>query len=95
MPAFGASANRWGRALVSARAGPERQGRAMGALSVVEGLTSITAPLIAAFLFYGFSGEGAWLAFPGAPFLAGSLVYLFAAAAVRSVPATALIRAEA
>lgn len=92
--AFGAIANPSVRALVSARAGPERQGRAMGALSVVEGLTSITAPLIAAFLFYGFSGDGAWLAFPGAPFLAGALVYLFAAAAVRSVPAAALIRAD-
>lgn len=93
--AFGGIANPSVRALVSARAGPERQGRAMGALSVVEGLTSITAPLIAAFLFYSCSGEGAWLAFPGAPFLAGSVVYLFAAAAVRSVPPAALIRAEA
>ncbi len=91
--AFGGLANPSVRALVSARAGPERQGRAMGAMSVVEGLTSITAPLFAAGLFWAFSGPG-HPHFPGAPFLVGTFVYLLAALAVRSVPASALIRAE-
>ena len=94
LQAFGAIANPSVRALVSARAGPEHQGRAMGALSVVEGLTSVTVPLLAAFLFYSFSGEHPALHLPGAPFLAGALVYVGAAFAVRSIPASALIRTE-
>ena len=39
--ALGGLANPSVRALISIRAGPERQGRVMGALSAVEGLTAI------------------------------------------------------
>ena len=65
------------RALVSAQAGPERQGRTMGALSVVEGLTAIAGPLIASLLFVRLTAL---------PFLAAAALFLVAFAAVRRLP---------
>jgi DHA1 family tetracycline resistance protein-like MFS transporter len=83
--AFGAMAYPSLRALISARAGPLRQGRAMGALSSVEGLTAIFGPLFASMLFLQFAGSAAAPNFPGAPFLAGAGVYFIALVAVRGV----------
>ncbi len=82
--AFGGLANPSIRALISVRAGPERQGRVMGALSSVEGLTAIASPVVASTLFRLFSGPDALAQFPGMPFLAVSLLFLGAVAAVRA-----------
>jgi DHA1 family tetracycline resistance protein-like MFS transporter len=79
------------RALVSIRAGPERQGRVMGALSAVEGLTAIVSPLVASTLFRLFAGPGAIAQFAGAPFLATALVFLGAFFAVRSAHAVGMV----
>jgi DHA1 family tetracycline resistance protein-like MFS transporter len=70
------------RAMVSARAGPERQGQVMGSLSAVEGLTAILTPLVAASLLRAFSGPGAVAVLPGAPFLGSAVVFLVAMSAV-------------
>lgn len=70
------------RSMVSVRAGPERQGRVMGALSAVEGLTAIVTPLVAAGLLRLFSGSGATVILPGAPFLGSAIVFLVAMLAV-------------
>jgi DHA1 family tetracycline resistance protein-like MFS transporter len=75
------------RALVSARAGPLRQGRAMAALTSVEGLTAIVGPLFASGLFAEFTGTAGAPYFPGAPFLAGVGVYFIALVAIRSIRA--------
>ncbi len=81
--ALGGLANPAIRALISIRAGPERQGRVMGALSSVEGLTAIVSPIVASTLFRLFSGPEALAHFPGMPFLATALLFLGAVAAVR------------
>ncbi len=83
LQAFGAVAQPSVRAILSAAAGPERQGRMMGALSTVEGLTAIASPVAASFLFSHFSGPSALLGLPGAPFLAASVAYVVALLAVR------------
>ena len=80
---MGAVANPAVRALFSAHAGPSRQGHMMGCLSVVEGLTAIGSPLLAAALFSRFAAPSAAFHFPGAPFLTASLVFLVAAFAMR------------
>lgn len=93
LQACGNIANPAVRALISGRAGPERQGRVMGALSSVEGLTAIFSPLVASVLFNRFSGPAAWVDFPGLPFLVGALAYLGALFAVRHA-ASVTARAE-
>jgi DHA1 family tetracycline resistance protein-like MFS transporter len=82
---LGQVANPAVRALVSSRAGPERQGRTMGALSVIEGLTAIGSPVIASGLFSVFAAPNAPLHFPGAPFIAAACSYLLAIMAVRGI----------
>jgi len=82
--AFGGLANPSVRAMVSMRAGPERQGRVMGALSSVEGVTAIISPVVAAVLFRSFAGAQALADLPGMPFLGAALIYLLAAATVRT-----------
>lgn len=81
--AFGNLANPAVRALISQAAGPQRQGRVMGALSSVEGLTAIVSPIVAATLFSYFAGPGAWADLPGLPFLVGAAFYLGAIVAIR------------
>jgi DHA1 family tetracycline resistance protein-like MFS transporter len=78
---FGTLANPALRSMLSARAGPERQGAIMGALTAVEGLTAIVSPLIASALFQHFAGPLAWIDFPGAPFLAAACAFVLASAA--------------
>ena len=88
LQAVGGLANPAVRALISVRAGPERQGRVMGALSSVEGLTAIASPLVASTLFRLFSGPGAWAQLPGMPFLATALLFVVATTAVRVAKVT-------
>jgi DHA1 family tetracycline resistance protein-like MFS transporter len=86
LQAFGGLANPTIRALVSVRAGPDRQGRIMGALSSVEGLTAIASPILASTLFRLFAGPGAFAEISGMPFLATALLFLAAMLAIRVAP---------
>lgn len=69
------------RALLSANAGPDRQGEMQGGLSSIEGLTAIVSPMLAGLVFATAVSAGgpAW---GGAPFLAGCVTYLIAALAL-------------
>jgi MFS transporter, DHA1 family, tetracycline resistance protein len=69
------------QAMVSMRAGPDRQGEVQGALASLQGLTAIASPLIAGWLFGAFAPLG----LPGAPFLLAAATYLLAFAAVRGL----------
>jgi DHA1 family tetracycline resistance protein-like MFS transporter len=73
------------RAMVSLRVGPERQGQAFGALSVVEGLTAIASPILASALFFTFARPAAVPHLPGAPFLLAAAGFLVAFASVRGL----------
>lgn len=73
------------RAMVSMRVGPQRQGRAFGALSVVEGLTAIASPMLASALFSVFARPDAVPHLPGAPFLLAAVAFLGAFAAVHGL----------
>ncbi|MBV9783296.1 MAG: MFS transporter [Acidisphaera sp.] len=75
----GSMANPAVNALLSARAGPDRQGAMQGALAGMQGLTAIASPLVAATLFARFAGAG----LPGAPFLLAACMFLFALLLVR------------
>jgi DHA1 family tetracycline resistance protein-like MFS transporter len=78
--------------MVSASAAPDRQGETQGALSSVQGLTAIGSPLIASWVFSTFTGMGAIVSLPGAPFVVSALVYGLAIWAVSGVrPAPALL----
>jgi DHA1 family tetracycline resistance protein-like MFS transporter len=76
--------------MVSAAAPADRQGETQGALSSVQGLTAIVSPLVASHVFALFTGEGAPVLLPGAPFLVSVLAYglvIWAVAGVRPAPA--------
>ena len=79
--ALGGIANPAVRAMASNAAGPERQGRVMGALSVVEGATAIVSPILIAALFGAAVSATTWH-LPGAPFLVAATLYVVSAAAV-------------
>ncbi|MBV8094156.1 MAG: TCR/Tet family MFS transporter [Acetobacteraceae bacterium] len=83
--ALGAVANPAMRALISIRAGPDRQGEIQGALSSVEGVTAIISPVVASSLFGAFSAPGARPYMPGAGFYAAAALYLAALGCVRGV----------
>jgi DHA1 family tetracycline resistance protein-like MFS transporter len=65
------------RSLMSARAGPNRQGEMQGGLSSVEGLTAIVSPVLAGAIFAWATAAGGadW---GGAPFLLGTAAYVAA-----------------
>jgi DHA1 family tetracycline resistance protein-like MFS transporter len=87
--AGGAIANPAVQGMVSANASADRQGETQGALSSVQGLTAIASPLVAGFLFSTFTGAGAAVLFPGAPFVASAVSYcvaIWAVAGMRPVP---------
>ncbi len=86
LQAFGAISGPAVQAMISVRAGPDRQGEAQGALASLQGLTAIVSPLVAGWLFGAFTRPGALLHFPGAPFLASSLAYGVAMLAVLGLP---------
>jgi DHA1 family tetracycline resistance protein-like MFS transporter len=77
--ACGAFGNAAVQAMVSASAGPDRQGETQGALSSLTGLTAIVSPLVATSLFSAFTHAGAPVVFPGAPFVASALAVLVGA----------------
>ncbi len=65
------------RAMVSSMATANRQGEAQGALSAMEGVAAIVAPLVAGEIFVHFSTH-AFFYLPGAPFLLTAAVSLLA-----------------
>ncbi|MEE3503341.1 MFS transporter [Acidiphilium acidophilum] len=65
---LGSIANPAIRSMISRALPPDQQGRMAGALSSIEGLTAIAAPLTGAFVFDLFSRHTAWR-LPGAPFV--------------------------
>jgi MFS transporter, DHA1 family, tetracycline resistance protein len=82
--------------MVSAAAAADRQGETQGALSSVQGLTAIVSPLIASHVFALFTGAGAPVLLPGAPFVVSVMAYGLAIWAVWGVrPAPALVAADA
>ena len=85
LQAFGAISSPAIQAIISARAGPDRQGRVQGALSSLQGLTAIFSPLVAGWLFGLFTGADTPVYFPGAPFLFAGLAYVLAFVAVYSL----------
>ena len=86
LQAFGAIAGPAVQAMLSAVAGPDRQGETQGELASLQGLTAIVSPLTAGWLFGAFTGPAAPVHFPGTPFLVSTLTYLAAFAAVHGLP---------
>ena len=68
--------------IVTGSVDPSEQGAVQGSLTSLISLTSIFAPLISTGLFSTFSGEGAVVELPGAPFFACALFSLVALAVV-------------
>ncbi len=68
--------------LVAGSVRPEEQGTVQGTLTSAISATAVLAPLVSGGLFAAFSGDGAVLELPGAPFLAGSVFLLTALAIV-------------
>ncbi len=66
------------QALVSARAGADRQGQMQGALASLQGLTAIGAPLLSGWVFGVFAAPGAVPFLPGAPFYMAAIAYALA-----------------
>ncbi|BAJ82596.1 MULTISPECIES: TCR/Tet family MFS transporter [Acidiphilium] len=89
--ALGSIANPAIRSMLSRAAPADQQGRMNGALSSIEGLTAIVAPLTGAAVFEAFSGVLPWR-FPGAPFvmvavmLAGAAMLVWSVKPVQAAP---------
>lgn len=71
---FGAIAGPAIQGLVAGTVPGREQGAVQGALTSLQSLTSVLAPLIAGGTFATFSGEGATLELPGAPFFLGAVL---------------------
>jgi DHA1 family tetracycline resistance protein-like MFS transporter len=80
LQSLGAIAGPSVQSLIASEAGPERQGEMQGALSSVQGLTAIVAPLLGAYLF----ARLAHLA-PGAAFFTGTAMFLLSAVLARGL----------
>ena len=89
--ALGAVTNPAVQGMVSAAAGPDRQGETQGALSSVQGLTAIVSPLVAGTIFAVFTGPAAPVFLPGAPFIMSSLAYCVSLWAISGVVAPKLL----
>ena len=66
------------RGMMANRVPSDTQGELQGATASVMSLTMIVSPVFMTELFRGFSREGALVEFPGAPFLAASMLVLVA-----------------
>jgi len=63
--------------IISSHVPPNEQGELQGALTSLMSATSIVGPLLMTNLFSYFSSDSASVYFPGAPFLAGALLFSF------------------
>jgi DHA1 family tetracycline resistance protein-like MFS transporter len=66
------------QSLVTGAAPPDAQGAVQGMLTSLLSLTSIVAPVASTQLFAAFTGEGAAVELPGAPFFAGAVCMMLA-----------------
>lgn len=66
--------------IISGQVPPNEQGELQGALTSLMSVTSIIGPLIMNNLFYYFSKKDASVYFPGAPFIAGAVLFIVSAA---------------
>ena len=87
--ACGALASPSVQSLLSASAGPQRQGEIQGALSSLQGLALVVGPLVMGSLFAVTTRPHHALHFPGAPFLLAALVCLGAVVALSGIGRTA------
>jgi DHA1 family tetracycline resistance protein-like MFS transporter len=62
------------RAITAAGVPPSEQGDLQGTLTSLSSITSIGGPLLFSYIFATFSGPGATIHFPGAPYFAAALV---------------------
>jgi len=62
--------------VISSHVPPNEQGELQGAMTSLMSATSIVGPLLMTNLFAYFSKDGASYYFPGAPFLAGAILFL-------------------
>ena len=70
------------QSLLSVKAGSDEQGQLQGALSSLQGLTAIIAPLAGSWVFSASATPGTSFYYPGASFLLGTLACLIAVAAI-------------
>ena len=76
---------------ISAQVPPTEQGELQGALTSLISLTGVVGPLLMTYLFAYFTGPGAPVQFPGAPFALGAVLTLASAAlAARTLRRTRL-----
>lgn len=66
------------QSMVSAGAGPDRQGEMQGALASFQGLTAVVAPLLAGWVFGAATKPGGSVHIPGAAFALASVAYAVA-----------------
>lgn len=85
--ALGSIGNPAIRSILSRAVPADQQGMMNGALSSIEGMTAIVAPLTGAFVFEMFSRNVPWH-FPGAPFVMVAVMLIGAVWLVWSVPAS-------
>lgn len=83
--AMGALAGPPVQSMLSAAAGPSRQGEIQGALASVQGLALVAGPLVMGSLFSAATRPGHALHFPGAPFLLAALVCICAILVLRGL----------
>jgi DHA1 family tetracycline resistance protein-like MFS transporter len=97
--AMGGIAGPAGQGLLSRQVGADEQGLLQGAVTSLQSLTSVFAPLYATHLFAAFGQRGVTPYVPGAPFFAGALIVLaalaIAARTLGRVPEGAVAAAEA
>ena len=67
------------QATISSHVPPNAQGELQGILTGLMSLTAIIGPLLMNHLFYYFTESSAPVHFPGAPFFAGAILFLFCA----------------
>lgn len=93
--AFGALSNPAIQSMLSAAAGPSRQGEVQGGLSSLQGLSMVIGPILMGTTFELTTWPGAALHFAGAPFVLAALVCVGGLVAILSLPDPERIRAAA
>ncbi len=85
---FGALSNPAIQSLLSAAAGPTRQGETQGGLSSLQGLSMVVGPTITGLVFELATRPGGALHWPGAPFALAALACMAGLLAVVSLPSS-------
>jgi len=82
MPLLGASAITQPalHAMISTRAPDGRQGEMQGVLGSLMGVAAVISPVAMTAVFSAFTGQGAWMVLPGAPFVLTALILCVARA---------------